>query len=48
MSKLVLIESLNAAEGNVLTESVNGGKDMYLSGVFMQAEQKIEMVESIH
>ena len=40
MSKLVLIESLNAAEGNVLTESVNGGKDMYLSGVFMQAEQK--------
>lgn len=35
----LLIESIGPAESNIITESVNG-KDMYLHGIFMQAEQK--------
>lgn len=35
---LVLVENVLPNEGNIITESVNGGKDVYLKGVFMQAE----------
>ena len=40
MSGKLLIESLGATEANIVTESVNGTKDVFLHGVFMQAEQK--------
>lgn len=38
----LLIESINPFESNIVTESVAGanGKDMYLHGIFMQAEQR--------
>lgn len=37
MKPQLLIESVSASDGNIITESVNNGKDIYLSGVFMQA-----------
>lgn len=39
MNEQLLVESLSASEGNIITESVNTGKDIYLHGIFMQAEQ---------
>lgn len=36
----LLIESLNANEGNIITESANNGKNVFLNGVFMQATIK--------
>ena len=36
----LLIEELTPAESHLVTESTQDGKDMYLSGVFMQAEIK--------
>lgn len=35
---IVLVEHVLASEGNLMTESFNGGKDVFLKGVFMQAE----------
>lgn len=35
---ILLVEHLNAAQGNIITESVNSGKDVYLSGIVMQAD----------
>jgi len=35
---ILLVEHLNAAQGNIITESVNSGKDVYLSGIMMQAD----------
>lgn len=40
MSEQLLIESISPAEGNILTETVNSSKDVYLHGIFMQAEQR--------
>lgn len=40
MKQTILVEHLNAAQGNIITESMNDGKNMFLSGIFMQAEQK--------
>lgn len=34
----ILIEQVSPHEGSIITESVNNGKDVYLRGVFMQAE----------
>jgi hypothetical protein len=34
----LLIESYTAAEANMITESLNNHKDMYLSGIFMESE----------
>lgn len=34
----LLIESYTAAEANIITESLNNHKDMYLSGTFMESE----------
>lgn len=34
----ILTESITPAEGNIITESVDNGKDMFLHGIFMQAE----------
>lgn len=36
----ILIEHLNASQGNIITESEQGGKNVHLSGVVMQAEIK--------
>ena len=36
----LLIEELTPAERHLITESTQDGKDMYLSGIFMQAELK--------
>ena len=36
----LLIEELTPAESHLITESTQDGKDMYLSGIFMQAELK--------
>ena len=38
MSKFVLIENLSPAQANIITESTDGGKSAFLSGIFMQAE----------
>lgn len=35
---ILLVEHLNAAQGNIITESVNSGKEVYLSGIMMQAD----------
>lgn len=52
----ILVESLTANQGNIITESVNSTKDVFLSGVFMQAEvenrnkrryQLAEMLENV-
>ena len=37
MSEL-LIEQLIPSEGNIITESKNGGKDVWIQGIFMQAD----------
>lgn len=36
----LLIESLNAHEGNIITEADHQGKEVFLNGVFMQAAVK--------
>lgn len=36
----LLIEELNPSECNLITESSDSGKDMWLSGIFMQADIK--------
>ena len=38
MSKLVLIESIDPVDANIIMESTKDGKHAYLSGIFMQAE----------
>jgi len=40
MKDQLLIESLNASEANLITETFKDKKDTYLQGIFMQAEQK--------
>jgi hypothetical protein len=35
---IILTEQVLASEGNIITESSNGGKDVYLKGILMQAE----------
>lgn len=40
MKQTILVEHLNASQGNIITETVNDGKNMFLSGCFMQAELK--------
>lgn len=40
MSELVLIESMSATDGNIITETFKENKDVFLHGVFMQAEQR--------
>lgn len=37
-NNIVLVEQVLPSEGNIITESVNNGKDVYLKGVYMQAE----------
>lgn len=39
MKSQLLIESMSASEGNIITES-SGTSDVYLHGIFMQAEQR--------
>lgn len=39
-NSIILVEHLNASQGNIITESVNSGKDVYLSGIVMQADIK--------
>lgn len=39
MKEQLLTESMSPSEGNIITESVKGG-DVFLHGIFMQAEQK--------
>lgn len=52
----LLVESYTAAEANIITESFNNHKDMYLSGIFMESEitnrngrkyQKHEMARAV-
>lgn len=38
MKQAILIEHLNAAQGNIITEAVNDGKNVFLSGIVMQAD----------
>lgn len=40
MKEQLLIESIDASEGNIITESSTNTKDVFLHGIFMQAEQK--------
>jgi hypothetical protein len=40
MKTQILVESVSAMEGNIITESVNDGKNVFLKGIFMQAEIK--------
>lgn len=40
MKEHLLVENITASEGNIITESANSGKNMYLHGIFMQAEQR--------
>lgn len=40
MKEQLLIESISASEGNILTETVEESKNVFLHGVFMQAEQR--------
>lgn len=35
---IILVEHVLPAEGNIVTESINEGKDVFLKGVMMQAE----------
>ncbi len=37
MGQQLLIESVSATEGSIITETATNGKDVWLSGVFMQA-----------
>lgn len=38
MKQSILVEHLNAAQGNIITEAVNDGKNVFLSGIVMQAD----------
>lgn len=38
MKQTILVEALTAAQGNIITEAVNDGKNVYLSGIVMQAD----------
>lgn len=38
MKHTILVEALTAAQGNIITEAVDNGKDVYLSGIVMQAD----------
>lgn len=38
MKQAILVEHLNAAQGNIITEAVNDGKNVFLSGIVMQAD----------
>lgn len=38
MKQTFLVESLTAAQGNIITEAVNDGKNVFLSGIVMQAD----------
>jgi hypothetical protein len=38
MKQAILVEHLNAALGNIITEAVNDGKNVFLSGIVMQAD----------
>lgn len=38
MKQTILVEHLNAAQGNIITESASDGKNVYLSGIVMQAD----------
>lgn len=38
MKQTILVEHLNAAQGNIITEAVNDGKNVFLSGIVMQAD----------
>jgi hypothetical protein len=40
MKTQLLVESISATEGDIVTESLNDGKNVYLKGVFMQAGVK--------
>ncbi len=40
MKTQLLVESISANEGNIITEAVSDGKHVYLKGVFMQANVK--------
>ena len=40
MKTQLLVEDLMPNESNIISESSNDGKDMYISGVFMEAEVK--------
>lgn len=40
MKEQLLIESMSAGEGNILTEALTDNKNVFLHGIFMQAEQK--------
>lgn len=40
LKEQLLIEGISASEGNILTEAVNDGKNVFLHGIFMQAEQR--------
>lgn len=38
MKQTLLVEALTAAQGNIITEAVNDGKNVFLSGIVMQAD----------
>ncbi len=40
MKPSILVEHLNAAQGNILTEASGDGKNVFLSGIVMQADIK--------
>lgn len=40
MKEQLLIESMSPSDGNIITESFSNSKDVFLHGIFMQAEQK--------
>ncbi|QDJ96461.1 prohead assembly (scaffolding) protein [Xanthomonas phage Xoo-sp13] len=40
MESKILVEHLNAAQGNIITEAQNDGKNVFLSGIVMQADVK--------
>lgn len=38
MKNTILVEALTAAQGNIITEAQNDGKNVFLSGIVMQAD----------
>ena len=38
MKQTILVEALTAAQGNIITEAINDGKNVFLSGIVMQAD----------
>jgi hypothetical protein len=40
MKTQLLVEDMNAEQNGIITESTNDGKNMYISGIFMEAEVK--------